>query len=236
MVSIGTCVLGLNPRVALAVDDGCSREEVDAAMTAGADMLEFRIDRFQDTSRAYVLDVLGRFNGFPRIGTIRSSQEGGGWKGGEEARLDLFAAIMPHVEAVDIEIASSLINRQVVECAACQGKTIIGSFHDFHGTPGPEVFEAYIQQARDLGVTIIKFAAHCSTRAELCQLAGLLLNNTDKHLIVLGMGNEGRISRFLFPALGSLVTYTFLGTPSAPGQASLDETLHILDLLYERNK
>ena len=236
MVSIGSCVLALCPRIALAIDDSASRAEVDAAIKAGADIVELRIDRFRDMTAAHVLEVFERYAGLPRIGTIRTRREGGGWDGTEEERLGLFTAIMPRIEAVDIELASNRINRKVIELAASQDKTIIGSFHDFEKTPALDIFQSLIDTAQDLGVTIIKFAAQCAGPEDVRRMGGMLLNNPDKPMIVLGMGSAGRISRFLFPALGSLVTYTFLETPSAPGQASLEETLHLMNLLYERNK
>ena len=90
-----------------------------------------------------------------------------------------------------------------------------------------------MRQAEELDVDIIKIAAHCASRADLRLLAQVLLDHPEKKMIVLGMGPVGAPSRFLFPALGSLLTYTFLGEPTAPGQFSLEQTLHVFRLLYE---
>lgn len=236
MVSIGSCPLGEKPRVALAIQDEYTRADIDRAMTAGVHIVELRIDRFHDTTAAHVLDVLRQYDGLPRIGTIRMAREGGAWNDSETQRLALFSEILPEVDAVDIELEAVQINKKVIELAVQQGKTVIGSFHDFEKTPAPDVFQSLLQTAKDLGVTIIKFAAQCSCREDIRQLACLLVTHPETNMIVLGMGSQGRVTRFLFPALGSLITYTFLGNPSAPGQATLEDTIHLLDLLYENNK
>ena len=120
----------------------------------------------------------------------------------------------------------------MVRVAKSLGKPVIGSFHDFEKTPPQNAFPGLMRQAEELDVDIIKIAAHCASQADLRLLAQVLLDHSDKNLIMLGMGPVGAPSRFLFPALGSLLTYTFLGVPTAPGQFSLEQTLHILGLLY----
>ncbi len=236
MAAIGSCMLGPTPRVALAIRDDMSTEAIYHALSAGVDLLEMRIDQFTDRTAEHVLNEVKRFPGIPRIGTIRMKREGGAWQGTEEERLDLYTAILPEVEAVDIELSATGINRQVISRALRLGRTVIGSFHDFQKTPPSETFSPLIQTAEELGVTIIKFATYCSCAKDVRLLAQVLLNHPDKNMVVLGMGIHGRISRFLLPALGSLITYTFLGTPSAPGQATLEETLHLLKLLYGAKK
>lgn len=232
MISIGSCTLGGWPRVAVAIRDHVARPEIEQALSAGADLVELRVDQFSDRAPDHVLRELKKFEGIPRIGTIRSASEGGAWTGSEEERLALFESILPGVDAVDIELGSREINREVVRQARGLGKTVIGSFHDFQETPPQAAFPGLMRQAEELDVDIIKIAAHCANRADLRLLAQVLLDHPERNLIVLGMGPAGAPSRFLFPALGSLLTYTFLGEPTAPGQFTLDQTLHILNLLY----
>ena len=233
MIGIGSCTLGERPRVALAIRDGVDRPVIERAVTAGVNIVELRIDQFSDTAPDHVRRELRQLEGIPRLGTIRSAQEGGSWTRTEAERLALFETILPDVEAVDIEFSSKEINREVVRLAKSLGKPVIGSFHDFEKTPLPNAFPGLMRQAEELDVDIIKIAAHCASRADLRLLAQVLLDHPEKKMIVLGMGPVGAPSRFLFPALGSLLTYTFLGEPTAPGQFTLEQTLHVFGLLYE---
>lgn len=232
MISIGTCVLGARPRVAVAIHDGETRARVDEALEAGADMIELRIDQFTDKTAAHVLHEVKKFSGVPRIGTIRSTVEGGGWSGTEEERLDLYESILPEVDAVDIELGAEKINHQVIGQAVKQGVMVIASFHDFEKTPSSSFCASLIRQGMDLGADIVKIAAHCESREDFHRLIAVLLEHPDRNLVVIGMGARGIQSRFLFPALGSLITYTFLGVPTAPGQVSLEETLRLIRVLY----
>jgi 3-dehydroquinate dehydratase I len=232
MVSIGTCMLGSKPCVAVAIRDDITRADMDLAINSGADIAELRIDQFSDKSNGHVLDNLKKYSGIPRLGTVRMADEGGSWEGTEQDRLAMFNLIIPEIEAVDIELNADQINRQVIEVATCCGKTIIGSFHNFQRTPGPEEFQTLMAKAVQLKVDIVKIAAQCSCMEDVRILAGVLLNYPKMNLIVLGMGIHGTVSRFLFPALGSLLNYTFLGQPTAPGQMNMEQTLSIMKAIY----
>jgi 3-dehydroquinate dehydratase-1 len=63
-------------------------------------------------------------------------------------------------------------------------------------------------------------------------LASLTLSNRSIGVITIGMGAHGALSRVLFPALGSLMTYTFIGVPTAPGQLELEDTCRLLRTFY----
>ena len=232
MVAIGTCLLGAKPRVAVAIRDGVPRSDLDRALGVGADIIEVRVDQFSNRTAEHVRGELAKLSGIPRLGTIRMAAEGGAWTGSEAERLALYENLLPEVEALDIELHAEEINHSVIQLARQAGKTTIGSFHDFQRTPALEHLLDIVHRGRALGVDIVKIAAHCSSRNDLHTLARLLLTPLEQPLIVLGMGPEGTASRLLFPALGSLLTYTFLGTPTAPGQMTLEQTVHLLDVLY----
>jgi len=232
MITIGTCVLGEKPRVAVALRDDAMRSAVEPYIARGLDMVEMRIDNFSDVSKAHVLSKLREFSGLPRIGTIRSNEEGGGWQGSERERLALYENIVSDVEAVDIEIGADIINHEVIKIAKRAGITIIGSFHDFQMTPDNDALNAILERGKALGVDIVKIAAHCDGKSDLQKLARFLVEHPDNALIVIGMGAAATPSRILFPALGSLVAYTFLGEPSAPGQLDCDATIRFFNELY----
>lgn len=235
MLAIGSCSLSDRPRIALAVQDQKTLEISDIPCFNEIDIIELRIDKFSQKDEDYIRKEIQRYSIKPTIGTIRNRQEGGDWQGTEEERLNLFLKVIPWVDAIDIELSADDINHHVIEMAHQHHKMVIGSFHDFGGTPQERVLYAHIDKGRNLGTDMVKIATYCSSSEDLRILAKTLLDPNLPPLIVLGMGVYGMPSRVLFPALGSLLTYTFLDTPTAPGQLSLQQTLDFFNILYPAN-
>lgn len=231
-MKLGALTLGDRPRIAVAVRDGIARDAIDKALAAGADLIELRIDAFSDTSPDVVREELTRYKGVPTLGTIRGAFERGEWKGSEAERAALYEATLPLVDAIDIEIGAEEINRDLIAMAKDQGKRVIASFHDFDATPSREALEATDARGRSLGADIIKIAAQCNSENDLRTLAEYTLAHRHEGVIAIGMGPVAMSSRVFFPALGSLITYTFLGEATAPGQLTLDDTVRYLSAFY----
>lgn len=232
MISIGSCKLGAHPCLAVAIDDREKRSHLDDAMTAGAHMIELRIDRFSKRSTDHVLSELKKYRGIPRIATVRGHEEGGAWNETEETRQSLYEALLHETEAIDIELNSTTINEAVIAQAAAKNVVVIASYHDFEKTPSPSYCGALIQRGVELGADIVKIAVQCESQKDLLKLTQVLVEHADQPLVIIGMGEKGIQSRFLFPALGSLITYTFLGQATAPGQLTFEETITLLRSLY----
>ena len=228
---IGALELGTRPRVAVPFAGAATRAEVLSLVQQGLDVAELRVDRFARVDVAAVLARLDVYAGVPLLATIRCAAEGGGWKGTEADRLALFRALLPRVDAVDVEIASE-IARDVVRDAQRTGKLAIASFHDFAKTPGAGALADVVARGRALGADVVKIATVVAGRDDLRSLARLLLDPSDIGLIAIGMGNAAIATRVLFPALGSLLTYAHAGTVTAPGQIPLVEMRQLLRRLY----
>ena len=232
VLKIGDCVLGRRPAVVAAVRDGMPRADIEWAASAGVDIFELRLDLFSGMSPEHAEAEAARFAGFPVLATIRAAREGGRWDGDEKARLDLYRRLLPLAHAVDVELSSTDIAGEVAAAARAAGRVVIGSFHDFSATPPDGELDALAGKADELGADILKVAAHCADAAELRRLAAFALRCGPRPAAVIGMGPAGMISRVFFPALGSLLTYTFLGAPSAPGQLNLEDTVRYLKTFY----
>ena len=168
----------------------------------------------------------------PLLATIRSAAEGGGWKGPEAERLALFRALLPRVDAVDVEIASE-IARDVVAAARGAGKLAIASFHDFAKTPDAAALADVVARGRALGADVVKIATAVAGPGDVRSLARLLVDHgrhradRDRH------GRRAPSRRaLLFPALGSLLTYAHAGDATAPGQIPLAEMQSLLRRLF----
>lgn len=230
MLKIGPMALGGRPRAAIAIQGMVDPALIRAA--GGEVVVELRLDALADQSPEALVNFTRRYAEFPLLATIRRREEGGAWKGTEAERLACYVAVLPEVHAVDVEIGADEIAPQVVSAARALGKLTIGSFHDFKVTPAMEVLESVHARGRMLGADIVKVAARCNSPEDLQRLAGFTLTHRDDQIITIGMGGHGLVSRIFFPALGSLLTYTFLGEPTAPGQLNCTDTLKYLGVFY----
>jgi len=228
---IGSVELGVRPCVAVPFADRTTRAEVLALAQRGLDVAELRVDHFARFDPAHVLAQLDVFAGVPVLATIRSAAEGGGWQRPEAERLALFRALIPRVDAVDVELASE-IARDVVGAARGAGKLAIASFHDFAKTPDDGALADVVARGRALGADVVKIATAVAGPGDVRLLARLLVSTDEIGLIAIGMGDRAVATRLLFPALGSLLTYAHAGAATAPGQIPLDEMQSLLRRLF----
>ncbi|NLN93869.1 MAG: type I 3-dehydroquinate dehydratase [Candidatus Hydrogenedens sp.] len=222
------------PYLAVAVTDCDSPESLKAYSSPYPLCVELRADLCKNQEPDHILSLLRAYASFPRLLTVRAVEEGGQWDKSEEARLALYVDSLPETEGVDIELSAEKSCKELVALCKDQGKTLIGSFHDFKKTPDSQSLDKLLQKGKDLGTDLIKIAACCNSPEDLQELTRFLLRHPQENLIVLGMGREGVASRLFFPALGSLLSYTFIGQPSAPGQFNLSEMLHLFTQIYPR--
>lgn len=233
-VRLGSLILqGGRPAVAVSFTDEDTAEDIVAAKEAGVAIAELRVDLFADTAPGHVVETARHLNSLPLLATIRMSDEGGKWSGGEPARQALFEALLPHVDAIDIELQATETLAALAPKVRAAGKALVVSHHDFSATPSPAELADIARRAVAAGADIVKVAATIQAEDDLAALAGLLTSRPAPNLVVIGMGERGLVTRMLFPALGSLFTFAGKGErASAPGQLSYERTLSLLSTLY----
>ncbi len=105
------------------------------------------------------------------------------------------------------------------------GQKIILSFHDFTKTPALAELEGIKKQMKKYPADIMKFATFVRDDVDSKVLFQFLLNKSDnEEMIVVGMGERGKMVRIVGPLLGSYLTYAstdFL--QSAIGQMRIEE-------------
>lgn len=229
---LGSRMLGESPTVIVAVRDTVTPKELGDALSHGAHAIEFRVDQFADHAADLVSsNILERRLG-PSLVTIRHAREGGGWTRSEAERLELYRALLPITDGVDCELESDEVCEEVFMTARAGSKLTIGSYHDFEHCVTEEKLERLVALGDKRGADIVKVAAFCRDNSELRRLAAFTLRHAERGVIVIGMGPAGTPTRVLFPALGSLLTYTFLGEPAAPGQLNCVTLVEYLSALY----
>jgi len=215
---------------------------VEAARRAqrdGADVIELRIDLFPDpetaAGRQTMLERVKEIKkacSAPLLATVRGRQEGGKYPGDESSRAELYLALLPYAQAVDVEIKAGAVRQAVLPAANRMGAPIILSNHDFEQCPADAAIEALIEEGFRLGAAMVKIAVTPKTQADVVRLLALTERNGGRCITIIGMGEVGRVSRLLFPHFGSRFTYCSATENSvAPGQMGVAEVRAVLDLL-----
>jgi 3-dehydroquinate dehydratase type I len=165
----------------------------------------------------------------PTIATCRTE------KSGITDQLNrLTLSIESGASYVDIEIeASQELREAIIAVARKHNCKVIISYHNFKETPAIEELFTIVQQCYTLGADIAKVATQVNRIADNARL--LSLYSMEKPLVVLGMGDKGKISRIMAPFLGAEFTFASMddGEATAPGQIKYGKMKELIQYLYK---
>ncbi len=224
MVRIGS--LELNKSIIASIGEA----PIDSAIKAkqlGADIMELRIDLLGADARK-ILAQLKKL-GLPVIITNRMKQEGGAWEVSEAERIQKLLSLLPLADAVDIELCAEKRD-VVVKKAKDTEKTVIISTHDFQRTPEIDIMLGVIRESFEAGADIAKLAVTPHSLEDVLRLLEVTLRGNEA-VCTIAMGDMGRHSRVVAPIYGSVMTYGYVDTPTAPGQLRVDELKYMLKIL-----
>jgi 3-dehydroquinate dehydratase/shikimate dehydrogenase len=213
-------------------------DSLDTALAAaaraaehGADLVEYRIDRFTDDTEA-IGELVGR-SPLPCVVTCRPEWEGGEYEGEEARRVECLEAAAARQPAyIDIELAAYQtpeIHERVkamVDHPGQVGRTTTGlilSAHDFDGRPA-DLFQKLEAMVSSSACRVIKLAWRARSLRDNLE-AFELVSAQHKPTIALCMGQFGLPSRLLAPKFGALLSFAALDADqaTAPGQATVEE-------------
>ncbi len=189
--------------------------QCDPGLLTDAYAVEIRLDLMPDIPPARVDRLAGSFDG-PIILTLRSVEEGGRFTGDEAAFIRATTPFLPYVTMVDVETRFQGDADRIRE----MGITIISSCHTDRMLTRQEL-ETLCHRLRGYG-DIPKIAVRPQDTADLLTLLSFT-HAAAKPIIVSVTGVVCRSARPLLPLFGSLFTYCYIGTPTSPGQYSLEE-------------
>lgn len=130
-----------------------------------------------------------------------------------------------------IDINLSLM--KTIELSKPEKDRIILSFHDFKKTPNIGELREMVNKMKKFKTGVIKIATMVENDQDVKNLFQILLRkNENEKMIVVGMGEKGKLTRFLGPILGSFLTFasTKFGN-TAPGQIDIKKIKNIYKLL-----
>lgn len=193
------------------------------AQEQGADMIELRLDLFSNDPVEPARRVRDQVT-LPIIATLRSASEGGRYFGNAEEWSDRLFPLLPLVDYVDIEQRFSAHAPAIREA----GKQIIASCHAGRMLPLAELFQVE-RNLRSFG-DIPKIIVTPESEDDLIDL--ISFTTAAKKPVCTGvMGTQFRYARAILPFFGSEFVYCHTGTPTAEGQYSVAEFVHLRKLL-----
>ncbi len=238
-VKIGNVEVGASaPRVV------CNVSQIYCALEGlkqGADIIELRCDLIEppdiNTIEKRCRELRQEIgDSIPILGTIRRSADCGRWyrfNASEEERLGVFKSIIPYINAVDIEYGAS-ITREVLKIASDADLTTILSYHNFAYTPSQTDLEEIVQNMERENRDILKIACMTCDDNDFDVMANMLKDYVNREnnqpITVIPMGDYGRPGRYIFPWIGSCLTYGCVREEKAPAQPFVHELVKSISL------
>lgn len=204
--------------------------EAAAALAASADIVEWRVDHFQDFGDVLRTGAALRetLSGLPLLFTRRSAGEGGQKIAlSEKQVVDLYAEVCAagFADLVDWEMALPQIEK-VREHSRRHGVGLVCSFHDFARTPPLDELAAHYRRAQELGGDVAKVSVMARGAEDVLTLLAATQQASKAltlPLIGVSMGPHGALSRTIGFAFGSALTFGVAAGASAPGQMPIAE-------------
>jgi 3-dehydroquinate dehydratase-1 len=191
------------------------------------DLIEIRFDYSEEELDIKIIKEASKV---PLIATNRCYEEGGMKKLSLAERIKiLLQASEEKYHYVDLELETSEIGEKISRIIE-NGSKVIGSHHDFVGTPTLKEMEKLHLRGKEAGANIVKIIG--TARKKEDNLVYLTFNQRNPGNVSFGMGGEGVISRVISPLMGAAFTYASLREKkSAPGQLSIHRLKEIYKLL-----
>ena len=210
-----------------------ARQQIKAALAAGAEILELRTDYLENLTVDLVKKLIAEARNaakqsLPVIVTCRDRKQGGVRAYPEQLRIDILAeAVRSGCDFIDCEydnFLSAAAQETLKPILAESSKTrLILSAHDFKSR-----FEDIKQLYKDILTvcpTAIPKLVYTANHINDCFEAFDLLHNTSGDSMVFCMGEASLISRIIAKKLGSFVTFASINAEAAtaPGQLTSEQ-------------
>jgi len=203
-----------------------------AAIQEQSNFIELRVDHIQNL-KVNDINIIAQHTHQKAIFTCRHQNEGGNYTGDRGSQLKIIdQAINLKFDYIDIDL--KVLKFKKINNGSSQ---LIVSHHNFTSTTSLAQLTETLNQMRETQAEIFKIATMVNNEQDNFTLMKLLLKRSTKEkLIVLGMGEKGKITRILSPLLGAYLTFASTpNTSSAHGQIYLSELKQIYKLIESQN-
>lgn len=217
-------------------------DQAKAILAAGVDIVEWRIDWFQDILNREKLTETGLalrtlMGEVPILVTLRTKDEGGELACSSEMYREIYANVVEggYADLIDVEIMQPERSVEaIVTKAHAAGVYVVASNHDFHKTPDNAVMMARFGRMQRYDADIFKIAVMPVSKKDVVRLIEVTENAScfDKPIITMAMSGLGLLTRLGGEIYGSAVTFGCVGKASAPGQIEVSQLKTVLQMLH----
>jgi len=196
---------------------GVSRSS-KAAFRQGAEAVEVRLDYFRNLAPSSLPRIRDACDG-PTIATLRSTAEGGRSRLTAKARESMLREIVSAgFHGVDLETGND--RALLRELGESKDRPLMIASSHLTDPVSESLVESTLAQACMLG-DVGKVAMTCENAAHAVMLAsiGLRFAARAKRFVIIGMGDQGQLTRVCAEKIGSSMMYSCVnGKEAAPGQ------------------
>lgn len=197
-----------------------------------ADLIEIWMDQIEDLN----IDRLFTVKRKPYVCVYKSKRERGKFTGLTENRIKVLQhCIELKAEYIDFNIEAPM---RWIKLLASQKKAtqLILSHHNFLKTPSFKVLARMASRMVRLGADVCKIVTTVNSKADIAalfQLADVLEEKRIRY-IILGMGLDGRITRYYSPLLNNEMVFAPLvvKTPAVDGEIAADQLKKIWNNIF----
>lgn len=210
------------------------------------EMAEWRVDFYAGYEKellSIVEELKNILHEKELIVTIRTEQEGGEPNGSRFSYFSFIKEVLSQgvADYVDVEVDRLSQSEELIQNWTRSGSTkIIGSYHDFNKTPTSEFIIGKLEEAKNVGCDVGKFACMPENAEDVECLLKATAQMKEKYpefpLITMSMGELGKKTRLYGALYGSEVTFGTVGAASAPGQIAYEKMTEVFDNLYSGKK
>ncbi len=229
----GAIPLVCAPILASSPKKAANQARIIASANILPDIIEIRLDSDTTLNAAAARKILAAtrpiLGDIPLLGTLRSTREGGLWKGSATETADILRTIITDglCSLIDIEYTLEPELRNMLIALAKEHQIVsVVSLHQWNPPSDDADFIETLLQLHACGGDMIKFAvmAHTSQMGWRLLISALHVTETiDTPVIALAMGEAGAVTRLAGPLFGSCLSFASVVQSSAPGQLSLRE-------------
>lgn len=221
--------------------------QIDILLTLPFDIVEVRIDFFELNNKEVLKELLGMIKKNiqkPILITLRTKDEGGEADVSSENYLQLLEELCEgqFCDLIDIELSQGLktVCSLIESAHAHKIKTVL-SEHNFKETPDKSTMIESLEKMEILGGDILKVAympLSPKDVLEVLEVSFEMSPRLNSPIVVISMGEHGKISRITGELIGSALTFASATQTSAPGQLSakdmdiLLKSIHVEDETY----